>query len=133
MIREILRNSDDKTLISLLFANTTEEDILKKKEIDELAKKHSNLRVTYVVSKPSKSWEKEGKENAKETRVSGLITQELLKTSMPAPAEDISVYICGPPSFVKDICGSKTVDYKQGPVDGFLKNLGYNEDMVFKF
>ena len=62
MIREILRNSDDKTLISLVFANTTEEDILKKKEIDELAKKHSNLRVTHVVSKPSKSWEKEGKE-----------------------------------------------------------------------
>lgn len=56
VIREVLKNPADKAAISLVFANRTEKDILLKKEIDALAKKHSNFKVTYILSQPSDSW-----------------------------------------------------------------------------
>lgn len=43
--QEILRNSDDKTQVSLIFANQTEDDIILRKELDEMAAKHDNFQV----------------------------------------------------------------------------------------
>lgn len=34
---------------------------------------------------------------------------------------------------MQTISGDKTVDKTQGKVEGILKDLGYNENMVFKF
>ena len=44
VIKEVLRNPDDKTEISLVFANETFEDILLKSTLDELAGKHTNFK-----------------------------------------------------------------------------------------
>ena len=52
VIKEVLKNPEDKTQLSLIFANETEDDILLKSTIDELVAKHKNLKVTYVLSKP---------------------------------------------------------------------------------
>ncbi len=43
------------------------------------------------------------------------------------------IFVCGPPPMMKAISGDKTPDYKQGPVEGVLKELNYVEDMVYKF
>jgi cytochrome-b5 reductase len=123
IIREILKNSDDKTLVTLIFANHKEEDILARNTLDVMEATHSNLKVIYVVSQPSDNW----------SGHSGRINLQMLKKHLPAPASDVGVYVCGPPSFMNDISGGKTPDYKQGPVAGYLKELGYDENMVFKF
>lgn len=52
VIKEVLKNPEDKTQISLIFANETVEDILLKSTLDKLEKEHSNFKVTYVLSKP---------------------------------------------------------------------------------
>lgn len=123
VIREIVKNPEDKTEVTLLFANHEERDILAKSELDTIADKHPNIKVTYIVSQPSQKWR----------GVSGRINLELLKKSLPPPSDDTAVYVCGPPGFMNDISGGKTPDFKQGLVSGYLKELGYNEDMVFKF
>lgn len=46
VIKEVLRNPEDKTEISLVFANETFEDILLKSTLDELAEKHANFKGT---------------------------------------------------------------------------------------
>lgn len=53
LIEGILRLPDDKTLITLVFSNTTEDDILLRSEIDSLAAAHPDrLTVVYTVSRP---------------------------------------------------------------------------------
>ena len=45
---EIVNNPEDKTQVSLIFANQTEKDIILKEEIDEMAAKHDNFQVGCV-------------------------------------------------------------------------------------
>lgn len=45
---EIVNNPEDKTQVSLIFANQTEKDIILKEEIDEMAAKHDNFQVVLV-------------------------------------------------------------------------------------
>lgn len=42
---EIVSNPEDKTQVSLIFANQTEEDIILRDELDQMAAKHDNLQV----------------------------------------------------------------------------------------
>ena len=56
VIEEILNNPEDKTQVSLVFANTEEEDILLRERFDELAKKHGNFHVHYNLDKPPRGW-----------------------------------------------------------------------------
>lgn len=46
VIEEVLSEKDDKTHVSLVFANNNEEDIILKDRLDELAKKHPNFEVS---------------------------------------------------------------------------------------
>lgn len=123
VILEILRNPDDHTEVHLLFANKTEADILLKDRLDELQKKHANLHVTYLVEQGSNSW----------TGYVGRPTPNYIRSFIPAASEDTLVYVCGPPGMMQAVSGNKTKDFKQGPVEGTLKELGYTEDMVYKF
>ena len=50
VLQEILLNPEDHTKVTLLFANQTQNDIMLKDELDELAKEHENFKVLYVVS-----------------------------------------------------------------------------------
>ncbi len=45
VIEDVLREKDDKTQISLIFANNTVGDILLKDRLDNLAAKHPNFKV----------------------------------------------------------------------------------------
>ena len=46
----MLRNPDDHTDVSLIFGNVSDKDILLKKEIDDMARKHSNFHVRSSVT-----------------------------------------------------------------------------------
>lgn len=50
MVYKILQDRDDRTQVSLVFANTTEKDIILKEELDGLAKAHDNFHVWWGLS-----------------------------------------------------------------------------------
>ena len=45
---EIVSNPEDKTQVSLVFANQTEDDIILRDELDQMAAKHDNFQVPYL-------------------------------------------------------------------------------------
>jgi len=91
IIKAILRNPDDKTVVDLIFANVTFEDILLKEELDELAEKEKErFRVHYVLNSPPEGW----------TGGVGFVTVDMIKSWCPAPAKDMKILICGPPPMV---------------------------------
>ena len=75
----ILDNDQDKTKISLVFANVTEGDIILKKELDAYKSKYPDrFDVYYVLDKPGFFW-KGGK---------GYVTKDMLQKHMPPPGPD---------------------------------------------
>lgn len=53
--KQILKNKDDKTQISLIYANQKPEDILLWDELEEMAANYDNFKVHYVGECPSLS------------------------------------------------------------------------------
>lgn len=53
LARDVVKNRDkDSTKLALLFANQSEDDILLRKELDELAEQHSDrFKVWYTVDR----------------------------------------------------------------------------------
>lgn len=50
LIRNIVRTPEDETKVSLLFANKSEEDIMLRKELDEIAENHADrFKLWYTV------------------------------------------------------------------------------------
>lgn len=127
-LRSILDNPEDKTRVSLIYANKTESDILMKKELDALASQHpTQLTTTYVVN--------DTKSNDKSLE-KGYVTKEILSKALPTNLEhdDVKVLVCGPPAMLNAIAGAKGgVGWTQGKVGGILKDLGLTEKQVHKF
>ncbi|KAJ5746617.1 hypothetical protein N7520_011799 [Penicillium odoratum] len=125
LARQIFKNPDDRTKVTLVFGNVKEEDILLKKELEELENTYpQRFRAFYVLDQPPKEW----------TGGKGFISKELLKTVLPEPKEEnIKLFVCGPPGLYKAISGGKVSPQDQGELEGILKDLGYNKDQVFKF
>jgi len=123
VLETIFNNNGDKTQISLIFANTTNVDILLKEKLDEMVKKNKNFKVHYVLSKPGKGWNGSG----------GHIDEKILKSYLPPPSNKNLIFVCGPPGLMKLVCGEKAPDYSQGKLDGLLAKLNYSSEQVFKF
>lgn len=126
LCRAIFNNPEDKTKVTLIFGNISEPDILLKKELEDLENTYpQRFRAFYVVDNPPEGWKK-GK---------GYVTKELLKTVLPEPkeGEKIKLFVCGPPGMYKAISGTKKSPADQGELDGYLKELGYEKDQVYKF
>ena len=92
IIRAILKNPADKTQISLIFANVNEEDILLRKELEQLAKDHKGQFKLYLVlnNPPAEDWD----------GGVGFVTEDMIKEHCPKPAKDIKVLMCGPPPMI---------------------------------
>jgi cytochrome-b5 reductase len=120
----ILENDQDKTKISLVFANVTEGDIILKKELDAYKRKYPDqFDVYYVLDKPGFFWKGE----------KGYVTKDMLQRHMPPPGPDNMVFVCGPPPMMEHLSGNKAKDKSQGELKGLLKDMGYSSDQVFKF
>lgn len=89
VISAIVRNPEDRTQVSLIFANVTYEDILLKKEIDTLAEKYPNFKVHYVLNEAPKDKEWNGS--------TGFVTEDIIKAHLAGPNEDAKIFLCGPP------------------------------------
>ncbi|KAI9931669.1 hypothetical protein ASPWEDRAFT_37473 [Aspergillus wentii DTO 134E9] len=125
LARQIFKNPEDKTKVTLVFGNVKEEDILLKKELQDLENTYpQRFKAFYVLDQPPAEW----------TGGKGYITKDLLKTVLPEPKEEnIKLFVCGPPGLYNAISGNKVSPKDQGELTGILKELGYNKDQVFKF
>ncbi|KAF5945810.1 hypothetical protein HYC85_016038 [Camellia sinensis] len=123
VIEAILKNPEDNTQVSLLYANVSPDDILLKQKLDVLAASHPNLKIFYTVDKPSNNW----------NGGTGYISKDMAIKGLPGPSDDTLILVCGPPGMMNHISGDKAKDYSQGEVSGLLKELRYTEQMVYKF
>jgi len=120
-----LADKSNKTKFTLIYSNVSEKDILLREEFDDLKKKFPDtFNVIYFVDKSEKGW----------TGEKGYISKESIKKNVAGPeaGSKVKVFVCGPPGQVVSISGKKD-GMKQGELGGILKELGYNEDQVFKF
>lgn len=124
LIHEITKNPADKTKVKLFYCSQSEQDILIKKELDELASKHKDqVDITYFVDKAGPGWKGE----------TGYLTKDFLQANLPTPSKESKVFVCGPPPMYKAISGNKVSPTDQGEVTGILAELGYTKENVYKF
>lgn len=125
LLRTIFSNPNEKTKVTLVFGNVSENDILLKKELAELENTYpQRFRAFYVLDKAPKGW----------AGSSGFITKDLLKTVLPeSKSDNIKLFVCGPPGLMKAISGNKVSPKDQGELTGALKDLGYSREQVYKF
>ncbi|KXJ97480.1 NADH-cytochrome b5 reductase 1 [Microdochium bolleyi] len=112
------RATGDKTEVDLIFANVTEQDILLKEDLDELAKSDPGFRVHYVLDRPPENW----------TGGVGYVTADMITKWLPKPADDVKILLCGPPPMISGL--KKTTESL-----GFKKARPVSklEDQVFAF
>lgn len=125
LARAIFKNPTDKTKVTLIFGNISESDILLKREFEDLENTYpQRFRAFYLLDKPPEGW----------TQGKGYITKDLLKTVLPEPKEgNLKIFVCGPPGLYKAVSGAKKSPSDQGELLGYLKELGYEKDQVYKF
>jgi cytochrome-b5 reductase len=86
IIRAALKNPQDPTRLRLIYANVNYEDVLLKKELDELADKYSSrFEVFYVLNNPPTGW----------TGGVGFVSKEQIATHLPASHDNIKILLCG--------------------------------------
>ena len=112
LIKAILRNPMDKTKISLLFANQTEDDILVRNMLEELQEKHSDrFKLWYTLDRPPTDWQYS----------QGFIGPEMVKDHLPPPSPGTVILMCGPPPMIKFACKPA------------LEKLGYEKKQCLDF
>jgi len=112
LIRHITRDPDDSTEVSLLFANQSENDILLKDELEEVAKTHpAQFKLWYTVDRPQEGW----------TYSVGFISAEMIKDHLFPPSADTLVLMCGPPPMINFACVPN------------LDKLGYDSKLRFAY
>lgn len=123
VIEAILKNPDDNTQVSLIYANVSPDDILLKKKLDVLAATHPNLKVFYTVDSPTNDWR----------GGIGYVSKDMIVKGLPPPSDDTLILVCGPPGMMKHLSGEKPKPREQGELTGLLKDVGFTENMVYKF
>ncbi|KAI8146343.1 hypothetical protein BJV82DRAFT_510116 [Fennellomyces sp. T-0311] len=127
LVRKIFGNksTDDKTKVTLIFANQTEDDILLREELESYAKSYPNrFKVVYALDRPPAKWDGH----------TGFVSKELIKKYLPKPdTPDSVIFVCGPDPMLAALAGAKAPDKSQGELGGVLKELGYPQDHVYKF
>lgn len=127
LIRTVLHNPADRTKLTLVYANNTEQDILLKSEFDDIQRQYPDrFKVVYAVSHPTGDGDFHR----------GYLTKQILENVMPHAQEgdNVKVLVSGPPPMTAAIAGAKGgFGWTQGPIGGILQELGYSKDQVFKF
>ena len=125
LLHTIASNPADKTKVQLFYGSQSVDDIIARKEIDEIAAAHPDqVQVFYYIDN--------GKDDASKHIIKGYIDKEALQKNLPAPSPKLKVFVCGPPGMYKAISGAKVSPTDQGEVSGILGELGYTKDNVFK-
>jgi len=110
IIRSVANHPEDDTHLKLLYGNYNEEDILCRDELSYFNMTRSNIDVYITLVNHPEKW----------SMGSGFIDKKMVEKSLPAPAKDIIILLCGPPPMIKAIIT-------------MLKEMGYTDEMIFSF
>lgn len=125
LLHQITKDPSEKTKVHLIYGNKTAQDILLKKELDDIAAKHSDrVKLTYFLD--------EGDDSVNNAQV-GYITKDWLKENIPGADNSHQVFVCGPAPLYDAVSGNKKSPTDQGELTGALKDLGFTKENVFKF
>lgn len=117
ILNNIYKNrNENNTQIILLFSNKTLNDILLKKELDNINMNDNKVKVIYTLSNFN---ENEKKENNWENEI-GRIDENMILKYMYEPNDDTMILLCGPPKFEKSI-------------KKILNKIGHNDDHILRF
>jgi ferredoxin-NADP reductase len=86
IIRAAMKNPLDLTKINLIYANVSNEDILLKAELDDLATRYpARFSVYYVLNNPPEAWD----------GGIGFVTKDMIEKHMPSTDANIKILLCG--------------------------------------
>ena len=112
IIKAILKDKDDDTKMSLLFANQTEDDILLREELERVEKENSDqFSLWYTLDRPTENWKYS----------KGFVNDKMIDEHLPKAKESSVVLMCGPPPMIKFACIPN------------LEKLEFSEDQYFAF
>uniref|UniRef100_A0A8C8BQC3 Cytochrome b5 reductase 4 n=1 Tax=Otus sunia TaxID=257818 RepID=A0A8C8BQC3_9STRI len=97
--------------VKLIFFNKTEDDILWRNQLEQLALKDERFEVQFILSQPTKDW------MGKQGKISLSLLSELVKRRKDSK---VLICICGPTPFTE-----QGVQY--------LKDLGYSQEEIHAF
>ncbi|NXO51433.1 NB5R4 reductase, partial [Aramus guarauna] len=98
--------------VKLIFFNKTEDDILWRNQLEQLALKDERFEVQFVLSQPTKDW------MGKQGKISSSLLSEFVKRSRKE--SKVLICICGPTPFTE-----QGVQY--------LQDLGYSQEEIHAF
>jgi len=106
VISAIIKDPKDTTKVSLLYANQTEEDILVRKELEDIAAAHPDrFKIWYTLDRPAENWKYS----------KGFISKELISAHFPPAGDDTVILMCGPPPMIKFACVPNLTDLGYNP------------------
>lgn len=111
--------------ITLLYGSKDAEDILGHRLLDGWVQTHGDqLEVVHVLSSSA--------EEAPLSMRRGHVDRALLEEFLPLPRPDPNamVLVCGPPPMYEALCGPRD---DPDHISGFLGEMGYTPDQVYKF
>lgn len=112
LIRHIVKDPNDKTQLALIFANQTEDDILCRKELEEVLEKYpEQFKLWYTLDKPGPGWKYS----------SGFINEQMIKDHLFPASNDTLILMCGPPPMINFACMPN------------LEKLGHNKESCFAY
>ncbi|XP_054721195.1 NADH-cytochrome b5 reductase 3-like [Uloborus diversus] len=112
LVKQALKDPEDTLQMSLLFANQTEDDILLRTELEDLANQYKDrFKLWYTVDRPTAGWKYS----------SGFISTEMIQAHLPPPSDNPLILMCGPPPMIKFACIPN------------LDQLGYNPQFRFAY
>lgn len=112
LVRAIMKDKADPTVCYLLFANQTEKDILLRNELEEIQVNHgSRFKLWYTLDRAPEKWDYS----------QGFVNEDMIKSFMPPPGDDVLILMCGPPPMV------------QYAINPSLDKLGYPQDRRFAY
>lgn len=112
IVRHVFNDPLDKTRCSLIFANQTEDDILLRPELEQVAKEHPDrFRLFFTVDRAKDGW----------TQGVGFVSADMIAKNFPPPSDDTVVLMCGPPPMVNFACKPN------------LEKLGYSAQRCFAY
>lgn len=110
IVKSVLRDPEDTTKISLLYANTSEVDILLRDELDQLSK-DGRFNVWYTLTSPPENW----------NYSTGYISLDMCKNYLLPRSENTVACMCGPPPMIEYACKPSLID------------MGFDESQMIEF
>lgn len=113
LVKDICKNENDNTQMSLIFANQSENDILLREELEDYAKNYpEKFKLWFTIDR---SVQPDWKYDV------GFVNENMLGKHMPEPSDDTLILMCGPPPMINFACIPN------------LDKLGFTPEMRFSY